>query len=194
MSLSNFSWNDNSRRIKKDSHAIFGASKYHWINYSQEKMIDTYLNGEATKKGTELHETAYLLIKNKIKLPDIEKTFNMYVNDAILFDMKPEVGLYFSDLFYGTADAISVHDHVLRIHDLKTGKTKASLHQLEIYVAFFCLEYGLLPVDFDDIELRIYQNNDIVIGHPGTEEIVPIMDKIVTVDEVIRKLKEQNHE
>lgn len=188
-----FSWHDNSRKFPKDSHALFGASTYHWINYSEEKMIETYINGEAKKKGTELHELAYKLIKNKIKLPEIDLTLNMYVNDAIFYGLRPEEPLYYSDLFYGTADAIGIDHNILRIHDLKTGKTKSSLHQLEIYAAYFCLEYNLIPTDFDDIEIRIYQNNDIIIGHPGTEEIVPIMDKVVTVDKIIQNLKEDEN-
>lgn len=185
-----FYWHDNSRKFMKDSHALFGASKHSWINYDEAKMIEAYTNANAKKVGTELHEMASMLIKNKVKLPDAEKTLNMYVNDAILLGLRPEQQLYYSDLFFGTADAIGVISNVLHIHDLKTGKTPASMHQLEIYVAFFCLEYDFLPSDFDDIELRIYQSDEIKIHHPETDEIVPIMDKIVTVDNVIQKLKE----
>jgi len=59
-----------------------------------------------------------------------------------------------------------------------------------IYAALFCLEYKIKPADID-IELRLYQNNEIEIHEPGTDEIVPIMDKIVTFDKVIKKVKEQ---
>jgi hypothetical protein len=191
MSLnSTFQWHDNSRKFPKDAHAIFGASNYHWINYSEEKMLELYVSSQAKKKGTELHEIACGLIKNKIKLPDVDLTLNMYVNDAIYYGMRPEQQLYYSKWFFGTADSIILDNGVLRIHDLKTGKTKPSLHQLEIYASYFCLEYGLIPSDFKDIELRIYQNNERFIEHPGNDEIVPIMDKVITVSKILEKLEE----
>lgn len=183
-------WHNNSKKFPKDAHALFGASKYSWINYSEEKMIKTYVNSQAKKVGTELHETAALLIKNKIKLPEVQKTLNMYVNDAILFGLRPEEQLWYSDLFFGTADAIGIPNNILHVHDLKTGETKASEHQLEIYVAYFMLEYGFIPSDFDDIVLRIYQNDDIKETHPTADIIVPIMDKIVTVNDILQKMKE----
>lgn len=149
----------------------------------------------ATDIGTKMHHLACELISMKQLLPDVPKTFNMYVNDAILLNMVPEKQLYFSDDFKGTADAIVVDpDDVLRIHDLKTGITKASLHQLEIYAALFCLDFGCVPNDFSDIELRIYQNNEIVTGHPGVDIIVPIMDKMVTFDKIARKMGENDHD
>lgn len=193
-STTTFSWHDNSRRFSKDTHAIFGASNYHWINYTNDKMIETFVNSQAKKKGTELHEIAAGLIKNKIKLPDVQLTFNMYVNDGILYDLRPEQQLYYSDWFYGTADTIGLKEGTLMISDLKTGKTKPSLHQLEIYAAFWCLEYDILPSDLDGIILRIYHNNDVILGFPGTEEIAPIMDKIVTVNKILERLKEDDYE
>ena len=42
-----------------------------------------------------------------------------------------------------------------------------------------------------DIELRIYQSNQILYENPTAEIIVPIMDKIITFDKVINKIKEQ---
>lgn len=192
MNLKNISWHDNSRRFQKDSHALFGASKYAWVNYTEDKMIKTYVNSQAKKHGTELHEMAALLIKNKTKLPNKRKTINMYVNDSILLDLRPEEQLYYSDLFYGTADSIGISKNILHIHDLKTGETKASIQQLRIYAAFFLLEYGLIPSDFDGIELRIYQNDDILIEKPEIDTIVPIMDKIVTVNDIIQKMREDD--
>ena len=62
--------------------------------------------------------------------------------------------------------------------------------QLMIYAALFCLEYKVKPADID-IELRIYQNNEVLYHNPTAEDIVPIMDKIITFDKVIRKIKEQ---
>lgn len=186
-------WNDHSREVPEGSHAFLGASNYHWLNYTEEKLIDIYTNMKAKEKGTELHELACSLIKNGIKLPNTKKTLNQYVNDAIGFKLSPERVLYYSSNCFGTADAIgySQKKQILRIHDLKTGKIPASLHQLEIYAALFCLEYGIKPGDLKLIELRIYQNDDILIGMPEADDILPIMDKIITFDKIIEKIKEE---
>ena len=128
-------------------------------------------------------------------MPDTNKTFDRYVNDAIGFRMSPEVQLYYSENCYGTTDAISFTNNIhkskkyfLRIHDLKTGVTPASLHQLEIYAALFFLEYKIRPED-TEIELRLYQNDDVLIGKPKTKDIKPIMNKIILFDKVIEKIK-----
>lgn len=180
--------NFNKHYSLEGKHAFLGASKYHWVNYDNEKIADSFMKYQATLKGTVLHEFAAQCITLGQKLPKTQKTLNMYVNDAIGFKMQPEQVLYYSDNCFGTADAIIFRNNLLRIHDLKTGVTKAHMEQLEIYAALFCLEYNKKPGEID-IELRIYQNNEIVIYHPTAEDILPIMDKIVTFDKIIEKLK-----
>lgn len=169
-------------------HAFLGASKYHWINYDNDKIVESYLRNQATIQGTATHEFAALCIERGQKLPKSKKTLNMHVNDAIGFAMKPEQILYYSDNCFGTADAISFKNNVLRIHDLKTGITPAKMEQLFIYAALFCLEYNIKPHEID-IKLRIYQCDEIVECEPTPEQIVPIMDKIVTFDKIIEKVK-----
>ena len=100
--------------------------------------------------------------------------------------MDTEVVLYYSDYFFGTADAISFRDNVLRIHDLKTGKGPVHIEQLMIYAALFCLEYKVKPGDID-IELRIYQNDEIRYHKPDATEILPIMDHIVRLNKILEK-------
>ena len=169
-------------------HAFLSPSKYAWVGYDEETLESVYINWKQSQIGTELHELAAKLIKLKVKLPKINKTLNMYVNDAIGFRMDTEICLFYSYDCFGTADAISFHNNVLRIHDLKTGRTKASMQQLRIYVALFCLEYGFSPRDID-IEIRIYQSNEVIIEKPEAEDIIYIMDKIVISDKTIKKLK-----
>ena len=181
--------NFNKHSALEGQHAFLGASKYHWINYSETKVAEAYANFLAVQKGTELHAFAAQCVRLGQKLPRSKKTLNLYVNDAIGYRMTPEQILFYSSNCFGTADAISFRDGVLRIHDLKTGATPARMEQLEIYAALFCLEYKVKPADID-IELRLYQNNEIEIHEPETDEIVPIMDKIVTFDKVIKKVKE----
>lgn len=169
-------------------HAYLSASKYHWVNYDDDKLVETFTKHQATLKGTVLHDFACQCIQLGQKLPKSQKTLNMYVNDAIGFRMKPEQILYYSENCFGTADAVVFRNNLLRIHDLKTGVTKAHMEQLEIYAALFCLEYNKKPGDID-MELRIYQNDTIIVHHPTAEDILPIMDKIISFDKLINKLK-----
>lgn len=169
-------------------HAFLSASKHHWIRYSEEKLASTFLNMKAQQHGSELHELAHDLIRLGIKLPGNKKTLNAYVNDAIGYRMTPEQILYYSDNSFGTADAISFRKNLLRIHDLKTGVTPASVEQLEVYAALFCLEYGIKPFDLS-IELRIYQNDDRAIFEGDPDTITHIMDRIITFDKIIDKIK-----
>lgn len=169
-------------------HAFLGASKYHWINYSEDKLVDAYQKQMAVMRGTKLHDLARQLIELGQNLPRSKKTLNLYVNDAIGFGMTPEQVLYYSDNCFGTADAICFRNGVLRIHDLKTGTSPTHMEQLMIYAALFCLEYTVNPADIK-FELRIYQYDDYLKFEPTIEDILPIMDRIVTFDKLINKIK-----
>lgn len=180
--------NFNSHLDLEGKHAFLSASKYHWINYDEDKLIESYSNWRATQRGTELHEYAANSIRLGIKLARSKRTLNQYVNDAIGYRMQPEVVLYYTSNCFGTADSISFDGKLLRIHDLKTGVTHTSEHQVEIYAAIFCLEYQISPKNIE-MELRIYQNDDVRIWHPEVDDILAIMDTIVRFDERIEKLK-----
>jgi len=103
--------------------------------------------------------------------------------------MTSEQPLYYSDNAFGTADTICYRRGVLRIHDLKTGVGKTSPHQLEVYAALFCLEYGADPYAIK-IELRIYQGEGMQVFYPDPDVIFAIMDKIVIFDQKIEAMKE----
>ncbi len=182
--------NFNKHLNLEGQHAFLGASKYHWINYSEDKVAESYSRFLATQKGTQLHDFAAQCIRLGQKLPKSKKTLNAYVNDAIGFKMTPEQILFYSDNCFGTADAIVFRNDLLRIHDLKTGGIPAHMEQLEVYAALFCLEYKVKPTDIR-MELRLYQSDDILLANPTAEDIVPIMDKIITFDKIIKKIKEQ---
>ena len=182
--------NFNNHLNLEGQHAFLGASKYHWINYSETKVVEAYNKYLAILRGTTLHDFAAQCIKLGQKLPKSKKTLNNYVNDAIGYKMTPEQVLYYSENCFGTADTICFRNHLLRIHDLKTGTIPAHMEQLEIYAALFCLEYKFKPSDID-IELRIYQNDEVLCHKPGADEIVPIMDKIITFDKALNKVKER---
>src|ERR1700751_3985263 len=151
--------NFNSHSDLVGEHAFLSASKYHWINYSPEHLDEVWRNAQAAQRGTELHAFAHQAVKLGIKLPNTSKTLNKYVNDVISFRMMTEQILYYSDNCYGHADAISFRKMLLRIFDLKTGLIDGSFHQLEVYAAIFCLEYGVKPGEIE-IELRIYQHDE----------------------------------
>ena len=180
--------NFNKHSNLEGQHAFLGASKYHWINYSDEKVAEAYSKFLATQKGTVLHEFAAKCIQLGQKLPKSHKTLNMYVNDAIGFRLTPEQILYYSENCFGTADAIGFRNGLLRIHDLKTGVIPAHMEQLEIYAALFCLEYKIKPAEIE-MELRIYQSDEILYHKPTVEDILPIMDRIITSDKIIKKIK-----
>ena len=137
--------------------------------------------------GTRLHAWAKDTIDLGLKQPRSKKTIYAYVNDAIGFKMDTEVVLYYSDRFFGTADSISFRDNTLRIHDLKTGTTPVHMEQLEIYAALFCLEYKIRPGEIN-MELRIYQNDEIIVHNPTAEDILPIMDKIVHLNKLLDQI------
>lgn len=179
-------FNTHSNLIGK--HAFLSASKHHWVNYTEDKLDAIFRTAMAAQKGTELHAFASEAIRLGIKLPDTSKTLNLYVNDAIGFRMAPEQILHYSDNAFGTADAISFRKNFLRIHDLKTGVTPASMTQLEIYAAFFCLEYKVKPHDIE-IELRLYQNDAVEVYIPDPIDIDLIMNTVVAFDKQIELIK-----
>ena len=175
------------------AHAFLSASKYHWTNYDEDKISKAYVKFLAIQRGTVLHDFASQCIQLKQKLPRSKKSLNSFVNDAIGYRMSSEQVLYYSPNAFGTADAISFRDNLLRIHDLKTGVSPVSTRQLHIYAALFCLEYQEKPQKIQ-MELRIYQSNEIVIETPDPKEIKEIMDKIVAFDKQIEKVKAEELE
>ena len=171
-------------------HAPFSASRARWLRYDDDKAIEVYLNKQAAVVGTKLHEWAKNTIDLGIKQPRSKKTLYAYVNDAIGFKMSTEVVLYYSNRFFGTADAISFRNGMLRIHDLKTGKSgkiEDHIEQLEVYAALFCLEYKVKPGDIN-IELRVYKNDEVLYHNPTAEDILPIMDKIIHLNKLLEKI------
>lgn len=205
--------NWNQHRNLEGSHAFLSASKYSWLSKTNEEIVQSYTNSFSQAIGTMSHAFAadYIRFREKLRKND-SRTLKMdlmrrgipeyaidiraffptvmqYVNDSIDFMMDPEVLLYYSDLCFGTADAIQVSNGVLRIHDLKTGSTVAKIDQLKVYAALFYLEYGQKPERLRT-ELRIYQSDDIIVHEPEVDEIREVMDAIVEKDRVLQKLKE----
>ena len=179
-------FNDHSNL--KGAHAFLSPSSYHWINYSEDKLALRYKNQQAIAIGTKQHEFARQAIELGVKIRGNAQTLAQYVNDAIGYRMIPEQVLFYSFNCFGTADTILFRNNLLRIHDLKTGETPASMNQLKVYAALFCLEYSVKPGAID-IELRIYKDDDKVIERPEVDEIAHVMDRIVTFDKIIESLK-----
>lgn len=187
-----FSFNDHHQL--EGSHAFLSASKYSWVNYDDNHMLDVYRNSMAAAEGTRLHAFAAEAISLGKKLYGRTQTLSMHVNDAIGFGMSPEVVLFYSKHAFGTADAIvyNERDNFLRIHDLKTGVIPAKMTQLYIYAALFCLEYQKDPLKIG-AEFRIYQNDmKIIDDDPDMGEVGEIMQKIVHFDEVISQYELAN--
>jgi len=144
------------------THAILGASNYHWVNYDEEKLEDRLTSLDAARRGTRLHSLGAENISNRVYLCTTRNEEHLalahYVNDAIDFDMTPEQVVKYTENCFGTADAIgfSEEDMFLRVHDYKSGISATSEKQLYVYAAYFCLEYGFRPYEMNG-ELRIYQ-------------------------------------
>jgi len=142
----------------------------------------------AAKRGSDLHALAHEAIRLGVKLSKTNQSLSTYVNDAIGYKMMCEQPLYYSDNCFGTADTICFRRNKLRIHDLKTGITPTSEHQLEVYAALFCLEYGVDPFTIE-IELRIYQRDEIRVFEPFPELINEIMIRIIDFDQQIESIR-----
>lgn len=182
----------NDHKKLEGLHAPFTASQSHWLRYDDDKAVEVYLNRKAAEMGSKLHAWAKQTIDLGIKQPRSKRTLYAYVNDAIGFKMDTEVVLFYSERFFGTADAISFRNNMLRIHDLKTGKSgkiEDHIEQLEVYAALFCLEYKVKPGEID-MELRLYKQDEVLIHNPTAEDILPIMDKIMHLDKVLQKIEE----
>ena len=177
-------------------HAPFPASQSAWLRYDDDKAKEVYARKKSAELGTRLHAWAKETIDLGIKQPKSKKTLYEYVNDAIGFKMSTEVVLYYTDRFFGTADAISFRQdrktgrYALRIHDLKTGvvgNPDKHFEQLKVYAALFCLEYKFKPNEID-IVLGVYKNDEVAFCEPDPEEITFIMNKIIHLDKLLVKL------
>jgi hypothetical protein len=168
-------------------HAFLSPSQYHWVNYTPNRLAERWTTAQAAAYGIAQHLYAQGEIKAR-RLSDHVGTLGMYINDAIQYRMVPEQVLFYSENCFGTADAISFRYKTLRIFDLKTGVIAGSVHQLEIYAALFCLEYEIDPFKIS-IELRIYQDNEVVIYDADPDDIAFIMDKIQDFDKQINQLR-----
>ena len=152
------------------------------------KSIDEYIYKKYVNRGY-LPINAVRMLNAMPYVPKVVfTTMKDYVNDAIDFGLDPEVVVYYSDDFYGETDAIGFDNHILRIHDLMTGATPAKIEQLYGYDALYCIEYHMDPTSIEH-ELRIYQNDDILIATPSGEEIKPYMETIMEFDRIQREFE-----
>lgn len=187
--------NKNSKLV--GAHASLSPSSYHWINYDEDKVRTWYFQKQQASRGDKLHALAAQLIEMGIRLPDLETTMSMYVNDAIGYLMTPEFPVFYSIDCFGTCDAIGIRMEkdrwVLRISDLKTGILPADMKQLLIYCAIFFHEYKTLYKPHEvDVVLRIYQNDTIVEHIPEIPEILWYMDRVKTVAGQVAYLREED--
>jgi hypothetical protein len=181
----------NTHSDLEGKHAFLSPSNHHWLNYDQQKLEARFWSFHSAKRGTDLHDLAHTAIKLGVYLDPVHLAMAAYVADAIEYKMKCEQSLYYSENAFGTADTISFTDYVLRVHDLKTGVTPVKFTQLKIYAALFCLEYGFNPQDIQ-IELRIYQGENVDVYTPEADEILAVMQRIVEADSHIQSLKEED--
>lgn len=205
-------WNRHPELVNR--HTFLSPSKYGFLRKSDEELASAYYSSFATEIGTATHAFAADCIKLQHTLDEedwrhlefellrkrfpkgsfdigfIFPTVHKYVNDSIARSMDPEIGLKYSDLCAGTADAIAFRRKKLFIHDLKTGVTPAKIDQLMGYAALFFLEYGFKP-ESTHTELRIYQAGEIFVCEPKPDEVREVMEAIVHADAFLQNLKEE---
>jgi hypothetical protein len=182
-------------------HALLSPSSYSWINYDEDKLTERLVTMRAAALGTKKHQFAHDAITLGIIQQKNGLTLNSYINDVIRYRMTPEQIVRYSDNFFGTADALGFRKdrgeelYTLRVFDLKTGVSKASVNQLLIYCALFFLEYGdvlgIKPFDVN-YDLRIYQHDEPAqkfIVDP--KDVIYIMDKIKTFERLINESRER---
>lgn len=150
-------------------------------NFIYQKYFDDRYQ-EMRKDGKPILSFAGEVVSN------VFDTIKDYINDGIGYKMIVEQPLVFNEDFFGTADTIVFRDGMLRIHDLKTGVLPAKMEQLQIYAALFFLEYAIKPGEVD-MELRLYQSNEIIVFNPTVEDILPIMDTILKFSKLITETK-----
>jgi hypothetical protein len=150
-----------------------------------------YKTLKAALEGVEQHRYAAICIEEGIVQDDETTTLGLYINQCIQYKMSAEVVLFYSPNAFGTADAIAYRHRRLRISDLKSGATRTSEHQLEVYAALFCLEYEIDPFSMRDIELRIYQDSRVRMYYGDPHIIKGIMDKIEHFDQILNQLREE---
>lgn len=198
-------------------HAVFPPSNPAWFNYDQDRIINRYVESYAAEIGTSLHKLAEDLINEGERLGKGDKKvmshhllkdgfdrklikrfvgpffpmFVAYVNDAITLGMRPELKLYYSDLHFGTTDAIRFFEDkgLLEIHDLKTGLKPAKVEQLEAYAALFCLQYKQDPLKMN-FELRVYQGDEVLVHRPDPALIRQRCDIIIFQNKIINEFRE----
>lgn len=179
-------YNRHSNRVGK--HAFLAPSKPAWANYDEDKLSRVYYTAMAAQRGVELHELAHHMIRLGMRAIEDDSSFSKYVNDGIGYQMKPELVLEYSENCFGSADTLVFRNNKLRVHDLKTGLKEASFEQLKIYAALFFLEYRLRVLD-SEIELRIYQNDEISVHVPDPTDILVLMDTIKAHDRIINEIR-----
>ena len=163
---------------------INDASTYIFSKYNEKDQKDQ------KDQKNQLNYGRSLIYSLKDLPKYVFENLKIFINDAIGYKMSSEQIIKYSNHIFGTTDAISFRNNLLRIHDLKTGEGKTHMDQLLIYAALFCLEYKIKPADID-IELRIYQHAEILCYNPTVSDIVPIMDKITTSDKIIMDIKKE---
>lgn len=168
-------------------HSQMSASQHSWLRYTPKRMEEVWLSNKKKEEGTRLHAIASAMIKEHIRAANRKKAFNLFVNDAIGFKLHSEVVLAYSNNAFATSDAIGFNNGELRIHDLKTGTSKPSFEQLDIYAALFMLEYDIDPFKVKSIVERLYQFDGFTERLPQPEEIKAVMDHIILMDEVLAK-------
>lgn len=192
-------------RVRNQFRTALGTELHEYVA-SQIALMHKVTNLRSVVAGVENHiYTKYriaddgktapfgmTLINHVGTLPKhVFETARLYINDGIAFGMTVEQPLVYSEYIYGTADTIAFREdqNLLRISDYKSGDHPASMDQLIGYAAIFFLEYNNIKPREVKTELRIYQNGEINLEEPDTDEIHDAIAAVISVNRTIEKYK-----
>lgn len=175
----------------RDKHALFSPSQHNWIDYDEAKLLTFYDNRDAQVVGTQAHVYAaelirmhYWFLEHNLPSPISlrrKDSVSLHVMHSINHWLQPEVPVKYSDICFGTSDALGFHlpTKTLRINDLKTGRLPGDMRQLEQYAAIFFAEYApilqykyMIDINECKVELRIFQYDDITLVEPPIDYII----------------------
>lgn len=205
------------QKEQEQKHALLSPSKSHsWKDYDNESLLRMIKSNYAAEIGTIIHAYAADRITHGFKLAKSEKKeiiFELlrakippmavdmldanfifenlmnYVNDAIGFQMEPEVEVRYSEWCFGTADALKFYEKnkLLRVHDLKTGVLPAHMEQLVTYASLYCLQHRIKVVDIE-VECRLYQAGEIIQYFPTSAEVLEMMNIIIEKSNFVERI------
>ena len=130
-------------------HALLGASKHAWLNYTDEKLMDAYRNSFAAQIGTLLHEYAKDKIFYRQKMEDNQSEKNNVLLHSLKNDIPLDVinldGLFYNLWVGGHGELFEEHFEDPRPEDGDRACNNGSINDLCRLLLFAIQKRGKCP-------------------------------------------------